>query len=304
MGLRNNKRGIFFMMLAIVIISLFVISITFFSGYSLRKSVQNRVESLSEFVNGVEKDLPRQLFILGYRSIFLMEKEIVDNGNYLEDSADYNLQTAFFNKTIEGKEQSLLTGTTFSDLQTAIQDRAGEISANVILSNPSINLTQEDPWNLKITFTTDFYVADENNLASWNKTLVSVSYISITNFTDPVYSLNTNGLVNPQIIQTPFQTFDASAINSHIANGYYRDRNNSPSFIDRLEGNILVPSHPEYGIESLVDVTDIPDDYLQPADRTDVDYLYFESTTTGTAVSGVSYSWFRLDTGHRSDYGV
>lgn len=297
------------MTLAIVVISLFVLSITFFSGFALRKSVQNRVESLSEFVIAVEDDLPRQLFITGYRSIFVMEKEIGDNRNYLGNGGVYsNLQEAFFNGTINGKTQPLLDKIKFSDLEKLVQDRARVISASVVFSNPSINITQEDPWNVKIIFITDFYVEDSNGLASWNKTLVSVSYISIQNFTDPVYTLNTNREVNPKIVKTPHQTFDSNAVISHISNGYYRNLTNSPSFIDRLEGNFVVSNmlYPQYGIESLVNVDEIPEAYLQPAGRSSVDYLYFESTTTGCSVPSVSSSYpnFRLDNAHFDDYGV
>lgn len=307
MGL--NRKGIFFMMLTLVIISLFLLSVTFFSTLSYRESVQKRVETLSDFVNSVEDDLPRQLFIFGYRSIFLMENEIVKSGSYLGNGEfPEQIRESFFNGTIMGENQDLLAGSTYDDLVLLLDERASRISAEIDVANPVINATQEDPWNVKLTLQMDFTVSDARELALWNKTLESVVYISIHNFTDPLY-LREAG-IDKEIIRNPSETFGTLAsLNTQLQNGYYRNYSNAPSFIDRLEGNIggiyPFPRFDEYGIESFVHLEDDLGGGSQP-ERSVVDYLFFNdglhsSCRVGT---GTLPSWFRLDSDHVTSYGV
>lgn len=300
-----NKKGVFFIALAIILLSLFVISITFYSAHASRSAVQKRVESLSVFVNSVEADLSRQLFIFGFRSIFVMEREIVERGYYLDDNVSVYVSEAFYNGSFAGETDFLLQTAGYEALQDTIQDRASKISVDASLTNTNISLTQEDPWNIKLVLTTDIFISDKNGLASWNKTLVSVTHINIQNFTDPVYSLNTNGERNPKIINTPHTTFeDVSVVNSHLANGYYRNFTGAPSFLDRLEGNIESPKYPEYGIESLVKIDDIPVAYRK-GDRSAVDYIYFSSIPHSSCQISGTIPSIRLDTPqHTSAYGV
>lgn len=296
-----NRRGIFFMMMAFVIISLFVLSVMFYSEFSSRASVQKRVETLSDFVSASEADLSRQLFITGYRAIFYMEKEIVDSGSYLGKDVNSVLEEIFFNGTINGREEPLLQQITFDRMNRLLSERAAVISADAYFSNPRIAVSQDDPWNVKFTFTSELFVADRNNLALWNKTQVTEVLISISNFTDPVYFVETAGNIAPPVfVRTPFEVFDSSSLNQHIQGKYYRAHDDAPSFLDRLEGNLFAGS--SQGIESLVYVEDIPMEYR--GDGSIVDYMYFSGAVSPHChISGMQ-SWVRLDEAHWNYYGV
>ncbi|MBU0906526.1 MAG: hypothetical protein KKD18_03370 [Nanoarchaeota archaeon] len=295
-----NKRGIFFLMLTLIIISLFMLSITFFSDMALWQSVQKRVKTLNSFVSFTEEDLSRQIFITGYRAIFYMEKEIVDTGDYLNDT-DALMNEIFFNGTINGRSEPLLQAITFSKLEQLISERAAAISATSDFSNPSINITQEDSWNVKVIFTVDFFLEDRNGLASWNKTLVTETLIAISNFTDPVYFVETAGNTEPPTFtRTPYSGFDSSNLSAHITGRYYREHSDAPSFLDRLEGNLLATS--PYGIESLVYVNDIPVPYR--TGKSLEDHVYFSSASlSGTCHLAGMDPWVRLDNIHRAYYG-
>ena len=78
MVLIRNKRGIFFTTLVIVMFSLFIITLTFYSQVQERETIQKRVSTLNNFVFSVEKDIPRQLKATGFRIIFLFEKRIAE----------------------------------------------------------------------------------------------------------------------------------------------------------------------------------------------------------------------------------
>jgi hypothetical protein len=150
----NNKKGMFFTIIVIVILTLFFLSYTFYSGYQERRTIQKRIETMNSFLFSVENDLERQLFISGFRILFLIEKRIVEKPGYIAD-VDNTFQEAFFNGTIENytdpEIDSLMTGAKFLDIENNIKSKANKINANIDLSNPILSISQNDPWNVKIT---------------------------------------------------------------------------------------------------------------------------------------------------------
>ena len=123
------------------------------------------------------------------------------------------------------------------------------------------------------------------------------TYISVTNFEDPIYSISTNGLITNSINKTPYEVPIAIGnLPDHVENSYYIAHSDAPSFLNRLEGNL---SDDANGIESLVYLPRLP----SPEIKSCVDYIYF--STDNPATSGVSGmpSWFKLDTPHLSVYG-
>ncbi len=110
-----NKRGIFFTLMAIIILSIFLFSGVFYSDFLIRGSVQKRVETLDSFVYLTESDLSRQIYINGFRTIFILEKKTAESGNY-QSNVDSVFQESFFNGTVYGQQESLLQGTNFSSI--------------------------------------------------------------------------------------------------------------------------------------------------------------------------------------------
>ena len=296
----RNKKGIFFTVLVIIILSLFLMSYTFYSVAKERKVIQKRIETMNNFLLSIERDLPRQLFISGFRIIFLFEQRILEKQGYIDD-IDASFQEAFFNGTIEGQTGSnitiLMNGATFPDIVEAINEKSKEINVKINLSNPIVEITQDDPWNVKFILTVNLIMQDEGGLASWNKTEIIVAYVSIEGFEDPTYFLAGSGESNV-INRTPYETFNIpSELQDHAENTYYTNNTDAPSFLDRLEGNINV-ANPN-GIESLA----VPK--LQSfSGRSIVDHEYFsQPPTAGTPCSSPPLpSWFLIDTAHRALY--
>lgn len=293
-------------MLTVVILSLFVISATVFSGYVVRKSIQERVSSVTDFVVDVEEDLPRMLFVFGFRAVFLTEQEIVA-GDVENFSALF--EEAFFNGSFNGVDKDIiLNGAKYEDIVDKLNQRGEKIGVRMNFTNPSIKVNQSDPWNLRVEFNANFTASDLGGLVSWNKSMSIVEYISISNFTDPLYVKNTNGEYNRRIVQTPYNfTNGVSDLSAHLSGSYYVANVNSPSFIDRLEGNFLVSS--PNGIESLVNIDDLNDlpSWYDRGEKSMIDYQYFSSINPGYCeVSGMpaSQSWFRIDSSRVGDYGV
>ena len=301
-----NKKGIFFTVLVIVILSLFLLSYTFLSLAEQRKLIQKRIETMNSFLFSVEEDLERQLFISGFRIIFLFEKHILEGrgqgaNGYIADVND-SFNEAFYEGTIEGyidEEITLLmTGVTFSNITYNINKKASKINVEIDLLKPLIEITQEDPWNVKITFTSNLIMQDLAGLASWNRTQIVVTYIPIQGFEDPIYPLETSNIANTIIInRTPYTNFDSDDdLTDHAENTYYINNTDAPSFLDRLEGNIAASSSC-CGIESLA----VPK-LTSVSGISIVDHEYFsQPPTTGILCGGTLDPYFFMDTASPHD---
>ena len=270
-----GKKGMMFTLITITIISLFAIS---YSAYNLVQdnvAVNKRITTLNNFIASMEQDLPRQIFISGYRAIFLMEKNILDTGQYITD-VDTSLNELFFNGTLDGTTQDLMDDATFSSIQNFLTNNADKINAEIQLQNPTFSIVQLDPWNLEITLNATLIVEDKSNLASWNRSASMSSVIPINNFEDPIYLLSTQGKVINKINQTPYQVFvtgaDYTNLTDHFQNSFYKSSTSAPNFLMRLEGNLASDLN---GIESMVYPQELIDRGISVKYKSVIDYIYF-----------------------------
>ncbi|MCH7850433.1 MAG: hypothetical protein IH845_02210 [Nanoarchaeota archaeon] len=310
MVLIPNKRGIFFTLIAISLMSLLLISVSIYSLAQDRENVGNRIETMNNYVFSFEKDLTRKLYISGFRIIFLYEKRMLETGNYIVD-VDATFSEAFLNGTIEGvvnnDELLLLEGVTFSNISRDLNNDAAKVNIKINLTNPVILISQEDPWNIKIDLTVDLLIEDIGGLAYWNRTANFEAYIPITNFEDPLYLIETNGFIAHKINITPYNSTefvdgsDVTKLTDHLNNFYYIDNTDAPSFLKRLEGDF---SSDPNGIESLVNIQALSSAGIGVVDKVIVDHIYFSSANpSGSTYSGMP-SWFKLDSGHEGTYGL
>ena len=300
-----NKKGIFFTILVIVMLSLFAASFILYSTFKSRDSTQKRIESMNTFLFSVEKDLVREVYISGFRSIMIIEKKIVETGTFSQNVTS-SMQELFFNGTIDNEQQELMVGAIFSDIQDNINFNAEKLNVEINITEPLLQITQEDPWNVKIVLQTHLTMRDRKNLASWDKTETTISLIPITNFEDPIYTLNTNNLVTNSIVKTPYENFvsglNIENLSSHATNSYYKASQSAPSFIDRLEGK-LSSANPN-GIESLANLQELSNQKLSIQQKSVVDYIYFSANNPESHhITGMP-EWFRLDNAHLEDYNA
>ena len=66
-----NKKAQIFTVLAIVLIMLMFVSFEIFSMIRERDSIKTRVSSMDSFLNSIEDNLERQMYISGFRILFL-----------------------------------------------------------------------------------------------------------------------------------------------------------------------------------------------------------------------------------------
>lgn len=299
-----NKKGQVFILITIVIMALLFVSFEISSIVQERNSIKTRISTMESILYSIEENLQRQIYISGFRIIFLANEKITNTGQYINLEEFFN--QAFFNGTVEDINNSILLGITYNDIITSINQKADKINVIITLSNSSINITQEDPWHIKFTLISDFIMQDKTNLAKWEKQQIISAYIPISSFEDPIYIINTNAQISRKINQTIYHGIytnnnDVTNLLNHLNRGYYASNPSAPSFLNRLEGNFSADIN---GIESLVDLSQLSQQGILIKDKSSVDYIYFSQNNPEFHLIAGMPSWFRLDTDHLAFYNV
>jgi hypothetical protein len=257
---------------------------------------------MDDFIFSFEKNLKRDIYAFGFRTIFLAEEKITSTGQYISDFNGF-VEEAFFNATVDGQGSDILIGVNYNDLLDTINEKAGKMNIMVSFSNPQISVSQTDAWNVLFVLSFDLNLSDKANLSSWNKRENIMAFVEIEGFEDPLYLLNTNGKVINKINKTVYQPFegDVDELLLHTKKGFYIASDSAPSFLDRLQGE----TEPDLqGIESLVYLPKLSSEGISTKTKSVVDYIYFSSDNPGSQQITGMPSWFRLDDAHRDDYGV
>jgi len=297
-----SKKGMFFTIIVIVLVSILILSYTLYSEVRGRETVQKRIETMSTFMFSMEKDLSRQLYISGFRSIFIMERKIMETGKFISNVSNSSIEL-FLEGTLDGEPQNVMDGATFSDISDSLRLNSEKMNINTTLTFDSFEITQENPWNVKFILKAQMEVKDKNNIALWNKIEIVAADVSVSNFEDPLYAVSTSGLISNNITKSPYNVFvsgsDVTNLSSHALNSYYISSSDAPSFIDRLEGRTSANVN---GIESLVNLQEISSQGLPVQDKSVLDHIYFSSQNPSSSYILGMPSWFKLDSAHLNVY--
>jgi len=300
-----NKKGMFFTLTVLSIISLFLISYGFYTVISGRESINKRIESMNNFIFSLEKDMSRQIYISSYRAILGLGSYITMQGEFLNDSTEA-IREVLINGTVDNQTINLMNEYRLDDWHSRVSDLGEKNNILINYTIEDVNVSQDDPWHVKIDVVINISIRDKNGLASWNRTQTISSKIEIINFEDPLYLISTNAKVINKINETVFRPFvdNVTVINLtyHISNMSYINSTQGPSFLYRLEGKTNASV---YGIESLVNIPSLSAQGIAPLEKSAVDYIYFSSSDPPNKcrVEGMP-DWFYLDDNHYDVYEV
>ncbi|MBX4196284.1 hypothetical protein KW805_01725 [Candidatus Pacearchaeota archaeon] len=299
-----GKKGIFFTSMVIILLSLFFISYAAYSEYTDRRPVEKRIETMNKFLFSLETDLSRQMYIAGFYSIFIMEKEIVETGTY-NPNVTQSFQELFLNGTMQGKDEPFILGAKLPDVQATISAKAEKINVIVNMQSSTPLIDQVDPWHVRIRLPINLSVRDASNLASWNKSYEVTAFVPVQGFEDPLYLVNTHGLVSNNITKTSYTPFvsgsNVANLLLHLQQSAYYENTLAPSFLDRLQGKTSANTN---GIESFIYLPKLSGQGLTVQDKAAVDWIYFSSASPSASHIQGMPSWFRLADTHLSTYNV
>lgn len=301
-----RKKSMFFTIIAITLISLIIFSFTTYTSYKLRDKVmvtEIRIYSMNSFIDDVEKDIERGLYISGFRALMSMEQYITNNGIFLYD-INSCFKEAFLNGSINNSQMGLMNESTFINWTQRIKEQAIKLDMILDFDIHDVTIYQKNPWAANIDINVTLNAEDVKKTASWQRPLYITTNISIQEFEDPLYVINSYGRVTNIIIKTNITDFigpnnDTTNLKIHVNNSYYIESSTAPSFLMRLEGNL---SSSIYGIESLVNLEEFQAQEVPIKSRSVVDYIYFgDQSTTNYHIKNMP-SWFKLDEEHLATY--
>ncbi len=310
MRLKKNKKGIFFTLSAILLSALILLIISYQYDYqkqSVENTISYRITSMNNELNSIEKDLNREIYIAGFRTLLSMQKYIDEKGEFFNNSKGA-FKEIIANGSYNNSTLPLMEETSLNDWTERVEKEVASTGINCTVEIKNISIEQNTPWTIRINVSIKVELKDEKLSVDMNHTSKGSSQISIIGFEDPLYTIYTYGRISNEIKKSNITTFvnngNTTGLLSELNNGYYIASNNSPSYLMRLEGN-LSPS--KNGIESLVNITKLIDVGLTPKQKSVVDYIYFTNISTYDICVNNSKAdpdlpnWFRLDQTYNHD---
>ena len=306
----EKKKAVIFMITAVLLVGVLIAqtAITTRTTYKQKSFVAvSRINTMNEFIESIEEDVPRSMLIAGYRGVISMQKYIAVNASFLSDVQGV-FEEIFLNGTVAGVEQDLMANSSISDWEGRINEEAQNLNINFSLSSRSVRIYHRSPWSVTIELNATFNVDDANGLAHWIFNESFNTTISILSFEDPLYTVKSQDMVTKLVLAANNTDFVDSATNDttvlyiHLNNTYYVASGDAPSFLMRFEGNL---SNSTFGIESLVNLEDFSKQSLPTYARSVVDYQYFDDSydASGDKCSFPGMpSWFRMGPSKLDDY--
>jgi hypothetical protein len=306
-----GKKGMFLTLISISIIAAVIIIFTP-SGLDLSKNmpvIKTRVSNVNEYVLDLENVyLENALKATGRKTLIGLIGHVKDNG-FFADAVEF--ENAFSEVLLYGEYNGNNIGVmyenTYNDWLNQIVITAKN-TYNIDTTFSPIQLTdiqvyQIRPWFIEVEADITFSVTSET--ASWTRDVTIKTEISVENFDDPYYLVNTEGSYINKIRKsdTKFDEWSDEKVIDFIEDGNYThfEDSQAPSFLMRFTEDETSVS-PCCGIESLVNRNTLVSLGLSPSPyKSYVDYLFW-TTSEGCVYTVEGFSNNKFDLGHLSLY--
>ncbi|MFC1723818.1 hypothetical protein ACFL0V_06785 [Nanoarchaeota archaeon] len=297
--LRRSKKGIFFTLIAVTLLTIAVLTYTVAYTYTRQEKagvIEAKADAMNKFLQEVDNDMENAIYISGFRALIGMIDEVTNTGTYLGNT-ETEFKSLFLNGTINGQNASVMNNNTFLFWVEKITAEANAMDFVLNITVNDIDVYQEDPWTVGIQVDVNLSLTDNKNIASWERTKNISNTIELIGFEDPWYSVETSGNILKRINRTLYEgnfTTNVSTdnIRSHVDNTLYLNFTGAPSYLMRFEGNY---GSSEFGIESLVDKNEVSGSHPCPAETSSVDSIYWECDTSVPVWNVANWSGFRMD---------
>jgi hypothetical protein len=309
-------RGIFYsVMAAVVIIPIVMLMMVYVDSLKIANEqyvIKTRGDELVFFIDSVYTDLHRGLDITSKRSMAVAVSYIVSNGTWIDD-AELRLSELMLNGSFYGEISGMMGSETFTGWIERVEAVGQRYGFYTNITVRSLEVRPHDSFHVNFTVYLKIEVRDLINFMNISRNFSRSIFTSIENFEDPFYPLHTSGFVKRIFSRPNVTIYDVSGVDAGIAGQFYMSTAHGPGFLDRLEGRYGVSalhasqSPWDTGLDSFVDLLEITSrGLIVKSTQSCVDHYYFENVShQGYAVSGSSYSWFKIDNEtHAVMYGV
>jgi archaellum component FlaF (FlaF/FlaG flagellin family) len=307
-----GKKGIFFSLIAILLAGLTISSFLVYNKYKYSDQMDIigiRITTMNDFLNSVENDLNRALYIASFRTMISMNDYIINvnkSGGKLLDNVSQTFEQLMKDGTIGNniEVELLMEDQTMTDWIKKIENISLQIGIVTEINMTSIEICHTSPWKVGITANFTLVMDDDKDIAHWEKNISSETEIEIIGFQDPLYANRTGEY--RKIERTAIAGWNISNLTVFYESGKYITDVSAPNFLMRMEGN-LTNDPDNFGIITLVD-DDHKSNDIDIYNRSSVDFRYWgEQVNNNQKITGLTdgdYFKFRLDPGHIESFNV
>jgi phosphohistidine swiveling domain-containing protein len=228
-----------------------IIGLVIFSFNSIESNIDTniRANELNYFSSSIENDMERFLRIAGRRAVISAVSEIVTQGYPLAD-AQSNLTEMIESGTLDGKVAPLVENNNLNSWQINITQIANQSGFNVSLQNMSIEITQNDSFNVLFTARVVLDISDPNMRMGVRKNLTVNAISSIDGIEDPLFPLQTYGRIIRTIRSYNVSNLTKSIVQGSLASGSVSG-NATLSQVSPNSQKIFVTANMSQGIATL-----------------------------------------------------
>ncbi len=304
-------KGIFYSLMALLLL---VPIVSYLIVYSEVIQTQNDLtvqriegEKMVSFAKSVDTDLSRALNMYARRAIGNAVSHVANNGSAI-DNSNARLRELFFSSTIYGIQAPL--NSSVYEWRDKVVAQGRQIGFSTSIDFVETSFVPYDSFNVQLRYAVAVNItfSNANIYRVYNESVT----VSVEDYEDTLYTLNTNGLVKNVIKKSPFSVTNVTQLDNLTTERYYIPSDNGASFFDRLEGRLVASeaykaqSVNKIGMESIVYQPDLLAFGIAPkTSQSFVDYLYFNSSSIpGYPVNDSQISWLKIDTAHATLYGV
>ncbi|VVB68294.1 Uncharacterised protein [Candidatus Norongarragalina meridionalis] len=310
-----RRRGIFYSLMALALL----LPISAFALYSAMHAQESGASAVTEvvgretsnFAESIELDFPRALSIAGRTSLTAAVNHIVSSG-IAADDAQLRVRELAWNGTYYEIPSALMSNNSLSEWTSRLESKGGAYGLNVTATVTNVTVFPYDSFHLLFSANMSLKARSDAYQMNLTRSLSAEALVGFDGIEDPLYPLNTNGLVDRVIAENSTGVYGVDALDDFFNQREYLPSSQGASFLDRLEGNPLLSTRYASmtarvaGMESLVDLSQLLAQGVDIEENsTVVDYLYFNATTpAGWRVEGSAYPLLILDNVSASEFGV
>ncbi|MFP4567369.1 MAG: hypothetical protein ACLFN8_00340 [Candidatus Woesearchaeota archaeon] len=300
----NGKKGYYFSLTVLILLILIYVYFTAQKepGYTKQAQItEQRLQEVNRIINLIEQDSATGLKIATFRSILTLNDNMSATNNYIDrGNFDKLMQELILNASISQEKKPLMENHSIINWQNNTERLLTDMSLNAEFQESHAKLTQTSPWYITAHYNTTILIEDGFTKSTWNKTINTKIDISITDFYDPLYSINTQG--QRKITRKP-NDVDLDNLSEIINQEYYTASNKSPSFLQRFQNpdNFTPSNYTGVGIESLTDLTNT---LTPPTGKPIIDSIYFNYNSHNSNADCNTTEGYLLAQHYNNTYGV
>ena len=284
--------------------------------------------SVKNFADSLAADFPRAVEISGKSAAAAAVNQVVSNGSGVDD-AELRTTELAVNGTFYGETSYFMQNNSMAAWVSRLQNKSIVFGMNATIQITNYSATPYDAFHLLFNASLSVNASNADYEINFSRSYNAVAIVSIEGLEDPLYALNTRGLMHRAITANASRVYGttaleaAAALDAAVTNASYVPASEAPCFFDRLEGNTnasqlyaqqaIANSGVNPGIETFVNTLELYNQGIDvDANASIIDHEYFNATVPcnpstrpcGSSVNQSTISWLKLDCSHAAVYGV